>query len=80
MNGDTMLTELITKIAVAFFASMFAAGFTVAALSPLALSAAQPGKALLLAMLGGLLALLAGAGWYCAENDLHALQWRHNRR
>ena len=66
-----MITELITKIAVAFFASMFFTGVFIVCATPLIAAVASPVTSL---------ALLAGAGWYCAENDLHALQWRHTRR
>ena len=75
-----MITELITKIAVAFFAAMFFTGVVLVCATPLIAAVASPVTSLAVLALAQLLALLAGAGWYCAESDLIMIQMRHNSR
>ena len=77
--GDMMLI-IINKIAVIFFALMAATGMIMVSLTPIVGALTDPVSAVTLLALGQLLALLGGAGWYCAEEDLHWLQWRARQR
>jgi hypothetical protein len=75
-----MFDIIVTKIAAVFFATAFMSGAAAVCLSPLVASATTPSTGLAVLAAGQVLALLGGAGWYCAEEDLHRLEWRHMQR
>lgn len=74
------MTIIINKIAVIFFALMAGAGMVLISITPIVGALTDPVSAVTLLALGQVLALLGGAGWYCAEEDLHWLQWRARQR
>jgi hypothetical protein len=75
-----MIDIIITKLACVFFAIAFMCGAAAVCLSPLVASATTPSTALAVLAAGQALALLGGAGWYCAEEDLHRAEWRRMQR
>jgi hypothetical protein len=75
-----MFDIIVTKIAAVFFATAFMSGAAAVCLSPLIASATTPSTALAVLAAGQALALLGGAGWYCAEEDLHRAEWRRMQR